>query len=247
MGWLILGLLWLACAPVVAAGQAAGAPPSGDPDALYASREHLPAALEAASIWDRRLEANPRDFEAAWKLARACYWLGSHVPAAEQRARYERGIEAGERAAEVEPRRPEGHFWTAANMGALAESFGLRAGLRYRGAIKRALETVLALDPAFEYGSADRALGRWYAKVPGLFGGSRTKAIEHLERSLKYDPASAASHFFLAEIYLDMDDRDDAARRHLQNVLEAPIDAEWGPETKEFQTKAKPLLEKLQL
>lgn len=43
---------------------------------------------------------------------------------------------------------PEGHFWLAANMGTLAESFGLRAGLRYRGAVKRELEMVLSIDPS---------------------------------------------------------------------------------------------------
>ena len=37
----------------------------------------------------------------------------------------------------------------AANMGALAESFGVRAGLKYRRPIKDALETVLKIDPAF--------------------------------------------------------------------------------------------------
>ena len=46
----------------------------------------------------------------------------------------------------------------AANMGALAESFGLRQGIKYRGAIKDALLTVLKIDPAFQEGSADRAL-----------------------------------------------------------------------------------------
>ncbi len=60
-------------------------------------------------------------------------------------------------------------------MGALAESFGLRQGLKYRGAIKDELLTVLRLDPAFQEGSADRALGRWYYKVPGLFGGSEAE------------------------------------------------------------------------
>ena len=60
-------------------------------------------------------------------------------------------------------------------MGALAESFGLRQGLKYRGDIKDALLTVLKLDPAFQQGSADRALGRWYFKVPGLFGGSEAE------------------------------------------------------------------------
>src|SRR5581483_8224339 len=100
----------------------------------------------------------------------------------------EDGIDAGRKAAALAPSRPEGHFWIAANMGALAESFGLRAGLKYRAPIKSELETVLALDPSYQSGSADRALGRWYFKVPALFGGSNKRAEEHLRASLRYDP-----------------------------------------------------------
>ena len=84
-------------------------------------------------------------------------------------------IDAARRATNLRSDRPEGYFWMAANMGALAESFGLRQGLKYRKPIKEALETVLRLDPAFQDGSADRALGRWYFKVPRLFGGSATR------------------------------------------------------------------------
>ena len=69
----------------------------------------------------------------AWKLARACYWLGTHGPEAERRAALDRGLKAGEQAAKINPNRPEGYFWQAANMGALAESFGLWQGLKYRG------------------------------------------------------------------------------------------------------------------
>ena len=32
------------------------------------------------------------------------------------------------------PDRPEGHYWLAADMGALAESFGLTQGMKYRSA-----------------------------------------------------------------------------------------------------------------
>src|SRR5262249_34911807 len=131
----------------------------GDPDLLYRERSEPAKASAAAAIWASRLTANPRDFDSAWKLARATYWLGGHLPKEERRAALERGVEAGKRAAALEPARPEGYFWMAASMGELAESFGLRQGLRYRGAIKEALETVLRLDPGFQNGSADRALG----------------------------------------------------------------------------------------
>jgi len=167
--------------------------PDEDPDALYRDRETLASATRAADVWAARLSANPGDFESAWKLARARYWLGTNgLPQAQRRAALEQGIVAGRAAAAREPKRPEGHFWMAANMGALAESFGLRQGVKYRKPIKEALETVLALDPVFLQGSADRALGRWYFKVPGLFGGSTTRSEEHLRKALTASsPASS--------------------------------------------------------
>ena len=212
-----------------------------DPDALYRDRENLSCARQAAEIWETRLKTSPRDFEAAWKLARAYYWLGGHGPQAQRRAHLERGITAADQAVMVEKDRPEGYFWKAANMGALAESFGLRQGIKYRGAIRESLETVLRLDPAFQQGSADRALGRWYAKVPGLFGGSKKKSEEHLRKSLTYNPNSHASLFFLAETLFEMD-RDAEAIDVLKKVIAAPVDPNWGPEDREFKQKAQALL-----
>src|SRR5439155_9484349 len=173
----------------------AQSPPSrearfGEAERLYADRANLASARGAADIWTAALAADPRDFEAAWKLARADYWLGGHAPERERRAFLENGIEAGRKAVAALPNRPEGHFWIAANMGTLAESFGLRQGLKYRKAVKEELEIALRLDPAFQQGSADRALGRWYFRVPALFGGSRKQAEEHLRASLKYNPNS---------------------------------------------------------
>ena len=228
----------------VASSNAARQSGQGDPDQLYADREHLASATEAARIWEARLAKDPRDFESAWKLARACYWLGGHVAPNEQRKQFERGIDAANKAVALQPNRAEGHFWLAADMGAMAEGFGLRAGIKYRGPIKKALETVLMIDAGYLQGSADRALGRWYLKVPRLFGGSKDKSVEHLKRSLGYDANSTATHFFLAETYLEMDKKDDA-RRELQAVFAAPLNPEWTPEDKEFKEKAAALLKKL--
>jgi tetratricopeptide (TPR) repeat protein len=228
---------------------AAGSAPTyqeaaGGPDQLYAERAQLNRAVEAAAIWETRLADGASDFEAAWKLARACYWLGGHVPAHERKKQYERGIAAGKRAVEINTARPEGHFWLAANMGTLAESFGFRAGLRYRGPVKRELETVLAIDPSFGEGLADRALGRWYFRVPALFGGSKKKSVEHLQRALTYDPAAAATHLFLAETYAAMNRREEA-KQELQRVLDAPVHPDWVPEVSEFKQRAEALLARL--
>jgi tetratricopeptide (TPR) repeat protein len=211
-------------------------------DRLYAGRSNLASARRAAEVWRQALAADPHDFEAAWKLARADYWLGGHLPDREQRASFDEGIDAARKAIAAQPNRPEGHFWLAANMGALAESYGLRQGIKYRKPIKEALETVLRLDPAFEDGSADRALGRWYFKVPALFGGSHKESEAHLRASLKYNPNSTASHYFLAELLLN-EGRNEEARAELQKVIDAPINPDWAPEDREFKQKAARLLQ----
>jgi len=203
--------------------------PADDPDALYKDRENLASAKKAADIWAARLAANAKDFDSAYRLAQARYWLGTNgLPEPDRKAALDAGITAARAAIAVNPNRPEGHFWLAANMGTLAESFGLRQGIKYRGQIKDALLTTLKLDAAFMDGSADRALGRWYFKVPGMFGGSNKESEAHLRKSLTYNPNSIISHLFLAETLADMG-RKDEARKEYQAAVDAPIDPNWAP------------------
>jgi hypothetical protein len=121
-------------------------------DVLYADRANLASSRRAAEMWTEALKSDPSNFETAWKLARADHWLGGHAAERERRTFLEQGVAAGQKAAALEPKRPEGYFWAAANMGAIAESFGLRAGLKYRRPIKDGFETVLRLDPGFQGG-----------------------------------------------------------------------------------------------
>jgi tetratricopeptide (TPR) repeat protein len=215
-------------------------------DTLYADRENLASATRAADLWRAQSGETPTAFEASWKLARVCYWLGNHeAQESMRRTALERGITAGRQAVTIHGDRPEGHFWIAANMGTLAESFGLRQGLKYRGEIKSELETVLEIDPGFQKGSADRVLGRWYFKVPGLFGGSNKKSEEHLRKSLTYDDNSTVSHYFLAETLFDVG-RDKEAIDELKKVLAVPTDPEWTAEDREYKQKAADLLKKKQ-
>ena len=235
--------MYLAGSGVPAAATSPAQQPNAD--ALYAQRSDLAKARQAADLWEQQLRANGADFNAAWKLARAKFWLGGHATPNERKTFLEAGIAAGRAAVAQQPNRPEGHFWIAANMGALAESFGLRQGLKYRGDIRDELLIVLKLDPAFQQGSADRALGRWFLKVPGLFGGSKKKSEEHLRRSLTYNQNSISSRFFLAETLLEMD-RKTEALAELRRVGELQPDPDWIPEDQEFKTKAQRLLATLQ-
>ncbi len=103
---------------------------------------------------------------------------------------------------------------------------------------------MLKLDPAFLDGSADRALGRWYYKVPGLFGGDDRKSEQHLRKALTYNPQSVITRLFLAETLIELD-RETEARKELEAALAAPGDPQWAPEDRRFKQQAKALLARL--
>lgn len=244
---LVLVAGWPASAPAAERPSAprnrAASAAQEEADRAYADRENPASARQALEIWTREAAARPDDVEPLWKMARAFYWLGTNGPddADAKKRLLEEGVTTARRVVALAPSRPEGHFWAAANMGALAESHGLRAGLRYRGDIKRSLEAVLKIDPAFMDGSADRALGRWYYKVPRLFGGNMRRSEEHLRKALAYNPQSIITQLFLAETLMELD-RDDEARRALEAALAAPVDPDWAPEDRRFQQRARALL-----
>jgi tetratricopeptide (TPR) repeat protein len=216
-----------------------------DPDGLYRDRETLASARRAEQIWTTRLAADPRDFESAWKLARADYWLGTNgLPQAGRKSALEAGIAAARKAVGINGARCEGHFWLAANMGALAESFGLRQGIRYRTPIRESLERCLKIDPSFLDGSPVRALGRWYYKVPGLFGGNNKKSEEYLRKALTYNPQSIITLLFLGETLYELD-RPAEARKMLEAAIAAPLSDEWAPEDRRFKEQARTLLAKI--
>ena len=228
----VIGLVSLACAILCAGGMQA--PSVDNPDELYRHREDLASAARAADLWAQHAG---QDFEAAWKLSRVCYWLGTHLPERARRRALERGVNAGETAIRLASNRPEGHFWLAANMGTLAESFGLIEGLKYRGRIKEELQRVLAIDASWQGGSAEAALGQWYYEVPRLLGGSRPKAEEHLRRALAYDSKNLVALSFLAEVLASGNGHDEA-RTLLQQILDLPTSPEWAPEDGDFKKQA---------
>jgi len=234
---------WMLAVALLSPAPANSAP--DEADTLYANRASLGDAQAAAALWKARLATHTADFEAACHLGRAGYWLGEHLPTEAARvAAFEMGMDAARKAVAMQPARPDGYFWLAANMGGFAEIKGIRAGLKYRTPIRQNIEKVLALDPGFQKGSGDRALGRWYFKVPGLFGGSNRKSEEHLRRSLRYHPQSIASRYFLAETYEDMGRKADAVLL-LHEIEALGVDPDWAPEDREFKQKARALLAKL--
>ncbi|MCA1593588.1 MAG: TRAP transporter TatT component family protein [Acidobacteria bacterium] len=214
-------------------------------DRLYAQRETFDRAREAVSVLRHARTVDYSNYETEWKLAKFNYYLGTYgTDEAARGEAFREGMEAGEAAVKIEPNKPEGHFWLGANMGGRAELEGALAGLSFVGDIRREMETVIKLDEGFEGGSAYMALGQLDLELPSMLGGDNKRAVEELEKGLRFGENNVLLRLRLAEAYLSVKRRDDA-RQQLNAMLKMKSNPDYIPEQQSALAKARRLLEKL--
>jgi hypothetical protein len=102
------------------------------------------------------------------------------------------------------------YFWSTVNWAAWSRVSGLLSAVR-RGVANRLRDytlLVLALEPDFEEGGADRMLSALHARlprVPFLSGWvDRSEALPHAERALAIGPEHPGNHLLLALTLLDL-------------------------------------------
>jgi tetratricopeptide (TPR) repeat protein len=185
------------------------------------------------------------NYEAIWKLARCNYYLGAHDTDEQGRIEaFREGITAGEAAVKLSPNSPEGHFWLGANLGGRAKEQGPLYALSSVGDIRREMETVIRLDEGFQEGSAYLALGQLDLELPEMLGGDRKRAIEELERGLRFGADNALLRLRLAEAYYEMK-RPADARAQASAILKMKPIPEYRPEYDEAAEGARLLLQRL--
>ena len=211
-------------------------------DQLYLQRSDLSRVREAISLLAAVVDEDAENYEALWRLTKYYYFLGTHAASNDAaKDALEEGIERGEQAVALVPDRSEGHFWLAANYGSYGQRRNIFKRWRLVEPMRKALRIVISLDPSHENGSAYAVLGKLDSEVPGLFGGNRKRGIRSLEKALDIGPANSLTKLFLAEAYLK-EDRDDEARRLLDEILTMAPDEGYEFEFKENQEEVRRLL-----
>ena len=198
-------------------------------DELYAQRADVMKVRQGLIALRQATAEHATNYELAWRVAKYNYYLGSHTTdETEQEKAFHDGTEAGKLAVKLNSDRPEGHFWLGANYGGNAEISTL-AGLAEIEDIKREMEAVLRIDESFQSGSAYMALGQVYLKAPRILGGDVSKAIEYLEKGLKFGPNNALLRLRLAEAYAEAKRIPDA-QRELKVLFESQPSPGYEPE-----------------
>lgn len=211
-------------------------------DALYAARES--AQNVRASVELLRGTAQD-DYEAAWRLGRALFFLGQETEEkSAARKLHRQGAEAAARAVRLESPRVEGHFWLGVNLAlqARVEPFwhALPDALRARSALRHAIE----IDAAYHAAGPLRVLARLEHKLPRLLGGSHTRARAYFARAVELAPANTVTRLYFAEYLLEQGARGEA-HAQLRALLAVPDDPQWAFERKRDRARAEELLAKV--
>ncbi len=213
-------------------------------DKLYEGREDLVKVRQGIVALRQAQADDAANYDLAWRLAKFDYYLGAHsANSTEQDKSFHEGIEAGKLAVRLQDGKPEGHFWLGANYGGSAQNSVL-AGLSEIEDIKREMETVLKLDEGFQSGSAYMVLGQLYMQSPRVLGGDTQKAIQYLEKGLKFGPTNALLRLRLAQAYAQ-DHRDADAQKQIDSLMSMKPGADYVPEYNEAVAEARKLQEKI--
>jgi tetratricopeptide (TPR) repeat protein len=211
---------------------------------LYEGREDMTKARTAVTALRQAHAADYGNYEAAWKLSRAAFYVGDRTDNDTERdTMFKEGTDAGKAAVQLQPNKPDGHFWLGANYGGSAEHSTL-SNLSSFQDIKGEMETVLKIDEGYQGYSAYLGLGRLYLQAPKMLGGDPAKAVEYLEKGVKANPTNTLMRYELAAAY-EATGRSGEAKKQIERLMSTTPDPKYMAEHKQAVQDAQKLLEKI--
>jgi tetratricopeptide (TPR) repeat protein len=227
-----------------AANTASAAEDIASADQLYSQREDLMQLRRGIVSLRQALTKDPGNYDAAWKLSKYNYYLAMHTDNSKERDdAFQAGIDAGKTAVQLQSEKPDGHFWLGANYGGAAEHSAIQ-GLATVNDIRNEMQTVLRLNEGYQDGSVYMVLGLVNLNAPDIVGGDPKKAVEEMEKGLRFGEPNAFLHLHLAEAYKKVG-RNDDARKELKKILSMTPDPNYLPEYKEASAAAQKLLDQI--
>ncbi|MDH4257854.1 MAG: TRAP transporter TatT component family protein [Candidatus Aminicenantes bacterium] len=215
-------------------------------DQLYLEMRDMATAEKARDLYLKARDKAEDKYEPFWKLSRIYYYIGDNAQSSkDKKIIFSQGIYYAERAAELEPEKPDGYYWLGVNYGVYGEARGVLKSLFLVDDIKRAMNKVVELERSYEEGGPDRVLGRMYFKLPGFAGGSNDKSAEHLLKSLEYGPNDPLTRYYLADTYLALKEVE-KARTELEFILNLESDDRWVSGVNDCKKDAEEMLKKKQ-
>lgn len=145
--------------------------------------------------------ADQSDAEVLWRLARAYWWKATRCTSDRESKLelLEKGRDAAERAAAIEPTSADAHHWYAACLAQSAQVRGILQSLFIAKPTVEALERALTADP--HHARTHYFLAELLYQLPGppLSIGNRQRAVEEARIAVRLDPRSSSHHLVLGK------------------------------------------------
>lgn len=210
-------------------------------DDLYRQRGDLANLREGIAFLRRARNADGQNFEANWKLAQFDYYLGDKTADDKESDKaFKEGIDAGKIAERIAPDKPDGYFWTGANLGGRAKRSPITKGISSIDDIRSAMKKTIEIEPAYQGASAYDVLAQ--IELTPLTGGKSEKAIEYLEKAIELEKENSFVRLHLGQAYLAAG-RKAEAKKQLEYLLNMKPNPDYLPEYEESSKEARKLLD----
>jgi hypothetical protein len=215
-----------------AGAQAPTAPSSDVPsetlaqlDQLHKVRDTPERMKEQADLLAKLLPSHPRSYELLWRAARWETWQADGLPKGPEKARVARvGWDLAERAAALQPERPEGHYYAALGIGAYSLAVGVMKaiGEGLEGKFHKHLDASIKASLEFERRGALVMRARAYYEVPWPKRDLEKSEII-LTQVVQKHPQNLRAWLYLAETQLRRD-HPRQAQESIAKVINGSVD-----------------------
>ncbi|MBA7497955.1 hypothetical protein ES704_00689 [subsurface metagenome] len=212
-------------------------------DALF-EKGDVDSILESIPLYVKAVEANPNNYEANWKCARAHREYANLNLEQELEGwkdickKYGKdGMGYGEKAKELEPDKIEGHYYYGLCVASYSDGVSILKALKegLKGSTQDAFYTAYEIDKMFEDGGPMLAIARFWHQLPFPLKNKR-RAQKYFEEHHEYFPDDPQGLVYFAELLIDRRKKGEA-KPLLEKAIacDEPFYSKW----------AKELLEKL--
>lgn len=211
-------------------------------DDFYAQRNEAGNLRKAVEAITRAKNADSKNFEVQWKFAKYNFFLSKQLEDEKEiDEMLKDGYDAGIYASKMEPSKPDGFFWAAANLGERSKRSPITVGIKSTTEIRELMNKVIEIQPNYQGASAFDVLAL-VELGSRLTGGKPEKAVEYLQKALEYEKENGYIYLHLAQAYLATKNKPEA-KKNLDYIFKMKDNPAFALERKEVEAEAKKLLD----
>ena len=182
-------------------------------DALY-DQGGIENVKQAIDLYLKAVEANPDDYEANWKCARAHREYGNKAKRKGLegwqdicKAYGKSGMQYAQKAIEIAPEKTDGHYYYGLSVGIYSDGVSILTALKegLKNKTQSSFEKAYELDKMYNEAGPMLSLGRFWSVLPWPMR-DRKKALEYYRefQSTPYFADNAEAKIFVAELLMKL-------------------------------------------